>query len=471
MDSLKNFLLFFLCLAGFLLCTPACAQDKAPNILLFYADDLGWMDLGIQGSSYYETPNIDRIGKEGIRFTQAYANAANCAPSRACLMTGLYPPSHGVYTVGNPDRGEVTKRKLIPTPNKTVLDPNLLTLPTFLKTKGYRTAIAGKWHLSPNPLPYGFDVNFGGNQQGHPKSYFSPYQNPNLEDGVPGEHLPERLSRELGNWIRENHHKPFFAYFPFYSVHTPIQAREDLIDKFGSKEPTLFHNKPAYAAMIEAMDQAVGHLLTLLDELGLAENTLVIFTSDNGAHGGQTLSRPLRGSKGMFYEGGIRVPFLLRGPMVSQPGTLNSSPVIGSDIFPTLIQILAEDSDTYQLDGQSFLSALSGTTLPERALFWHFPAYLQMYNKDRAFEDSHDKPWFRTSPVSVIRKGNWKLLQFFEKGEVELYNLRLDIGEIDNLAEEYPGEAKELLEELHNWQRSTQAPIPSQKNPFYSEGK
>ena len=373
------------------------------------------MDLSIQGSTYYETPNIDRIGKEGIQFTQAYSNAANCAPSRACLMTGLYSPRHGIYTVGNPDRGEVSRRRLIPIPNKTVLDTTLLTLPAYLKTKGYGTAIAGKWHLSPDPLPYGFDVNFGGNQQGHPKSYFSPYQNPNLPDGPNGEHLPERLSRELGKWIQENHEKPFFAYFPLYSVHTPIQARKDLIERYRDKEPSPFHNKPEYAAMIEAMDQAVGHLLNLLDELNLAENTLVIFTSDNGAHGGQTLSRPLRGSKGMFYEGGIRVPFLIRGPMVAEPGTQNSSPIIGSDIFPTIIDILEREYKG-QLDGHSFLPSLKGATFPERTLFWHFPAYLQMYKKDRAFEDSHDKPWFRTSPVSVIRKGNWKLLEFFEKG-------------------------------------------------------
>ena len=442
-------------------------ENTKPNIILFYADDLGWMDLGIQGSPYYKTPHIDRIALEGLRFTNAYANAANCAPSRASLMTGCYSPRHGIYTVGKSDRGKSENRKLIPATNKTVLDQQLLTLPQFLKNKGYRTCMAGKWHLSNDPLPYGFDENFGGFKAGHPKSYFSPYKNPSLNDGPEGEHLPDRLANEITNWISKHQSQPFFAYFSFYSVHTPIQARKDLIDKYKNTPPGQWHNKPEYAAMIEAMDQAVGKVLKLVDDLGLAENTLIIFTSDNGAHGGQTLSRPLRGAKGMYYEGGIRVPFLVKSPKIIKENTINDMPIIGSDIFPTIIDLVGEKTHLADLDGQSLLSHFKGIDKQERSIFWHFPAYLEMYSKDRAFEDSHDKPLFRTTPVSVIRQGNWKLLEFFETGETELYNLEQDKSEKKNLANRNPKKRSELYKKLKDWQKKTNAFLPVEKNSEY----
>ena len=436
------------------------ADITKPNIVLFYADDLGWMDVGIQGSKYYETPNIDRIAKEGMRFTNAYANAANCAPSRACLMTGLYPPRHGIYTVGNAARGKAKNRQIVPVTNKTVLDSNLLTLPAFLQNKGYQTAIAGKWHLSKDPTKYGFDTNFGGFQAGHPKSYFSPYKNPNLADGPDGEHLPDRLAKEMSNWIKQQKDEPFFAYFPFYSVHTPIQARADLIEKYQNKSPKKHHNKPEYAAMIEAMDLAIGKVLQTIDDLQLADNTIIIFTADNGAHGGQTLSRPLRGAKGMYYEGGIREPLMIKWTGKIESNSLNETPVIGNDLFPTIVDILNDKPVQEQLDGLSILPLLQGKPSADRALYWHFPAYLEMYKKDRAFEDSQGKPYFRTTPVSVIRDGDWKLLEYFETGELELYNLTTDIGEQDNLAQRNPTKANELHQKLKAWQGQTNAFIP-----------
>ena len=471
LKSIFLFSLFIYCLLFFQCATlkhPSIPLNK-PNIILFYADDLGWMDLRVQGSTYYETPNIDQIAKEGMRFTNAYANAANCAPSRACLITGLYAPRHGIYTVGKATRGKSKNRKLIPVENKTVLDSALLTLPGFLKNKGYQTAIAGKWHLSKGPEKYGFPTNFGGFQAGHPKSYFSPYKNPNLPDGPIGEHLPDRLADEMANWIKKQQNRPFFAYFPFYSVHTPIQARMDLTKKYKNKNPEKWHNKPEYAAMIEAMDEAVGKILNTIESLNLSDNTIVIFTSDNGAHGGQTLSRPLRGAKGMYYEGGIRVPFIIKYPKIIKPNSVNHTPIIGSDIFPTIADILQDEMVKNQLDGQSLLPIFKGETMVERSLFWHFPAYLEGYKKDRAYEDSHDLPWFRTTPVSVIQEGNWKLLEYFENGDLELYNLAEDIGERNNLALKHPLKIEALHKKLKEWRTNTNAYVPTQLNPNFVE--
>ncbi len=457
----------FLCCLCFQ-CTEKIPVTTKPNIVLFYADDLGWMDIAMQGSKYYETPNIDRIALEGMRFTNAYANAANCAPSRACLMTGLYPSRHGIYTVGNAARGKAKNRKIIPIDNKRVLDTALLTLPTFLRTKGYQTAIAGKWHLSKDPTDYGFVANFGGFQTGHPKSYFSPYKNPNLSDGPVGEHLPDRLANEMVNWIQQQQ-QPFFAYFPFYSVHTPIQARPDLVKKYQGKSPEQYHNKPEYAAMIEAMDLAIGKVLHNIDSLNLMDNTLIIFTADNGAHGGQTLSRPLRGAKGMYYEGGIREPLFIKWAGTVQPNTVNHTPVIGNDLFPTIADILGDKTVEQQLDGVSLMPLFQKKSIANRPLFWHFPAYLEMYKNDRAFEDSQGKPWFRTTPVSVIREGDWKLLEYFENGDLELYNLNTDIGEQQNLAKSNPQKRKELHQKLKAWRKQTNTPVPTEINPAYEQ--
>ena len=441
-----------------------CASAAPPNIVLIYADDLGYTDLSCQGSEFYETPNIDRIAKEGMTFTNAYAGAANCAPSRACLMTGHYPPRHGVFTVGNSDRGKAKNRKLIPIKNTEILDEKFVTLGEALQAKGYRTCVAGKWHLSKDPTKDGFHTNFGGTTWGHPKSYFSPYKNPYLKDGPKGEHLPERLGRDVANWIAENAKSPFFVYLPFYSVHTPIQAPKDLTAKYEKKPAHGSHRNPKYGAMLDAMDQAVGHILKTLDDNNLAQNTLVIFTSDNGPHGSVSRAEPLRGVKGMYYEGGIREPFLVRYPGVVKAGSTNVTPIIQIDLYPTFLE-LAGESIPKRLDGVSLISAFKSKPLADRSLFWHFPAYLQSYKAD---PDSASK-FFRTTPCSVIRKGDWKLIQYFEDGNLELYNLKNDLSEKENLAGKETEKTAELLKELKSWQMETKAPIPTVKNPKYEE--
>ena len=447
----------------FILDAPALPGQKPPNIILLYADDLGYTDLSCQGSDYYRTPNIDRLAREGMTFTHAYAAAANCAPSRASLMTGLYTPRHGVFTVANSDRGKAVHRQLIPVTNTTVLPRTLPTMAQVLKKAGYQTAVAGKWHLSKNPIPYGFDTNFGGLQWGAPKSYFSPYRNPNLKDGPKGEHLPDRLSRDICKWITNAQKKenPFFVYFPFYSVHTPIQARKDLTAGYSGKSGT-HHKNPKYAAMIEAMDLAVGLILDLLDDLEIAEETVVVFTSDNGPHGSISNAKPLRGSKGMFYEGGIREPFLIRWPGRIKASSRTKTPIHQIDLLPTFAA-LGEAQTPKKLDGVDLGPLLRGESIAERPLFWHFPAYLQGYGKDLGSPFQY----FRTTPCGVVRHQGWKLIEYFEDGALELYNLREDPSEKTNRAGDEPEIRNQLKQLMQSWRKDTNAPVPTEKNPKF----
>jgi arylsulfatase A-like enzyme len=444
--------------------TAVSGQKAKPNIILLYADDLGYTDLSCQGSDYYRTPNIDRLAKEGMTFTNAYAAAANCAPSRASLMTGLYTPRHGVFTVGNSNRGKAAHRRLIPISNKIELTRKLPTMAQVLKGAGYRTAVAGKWHLSDDPTAYGFESNFGGLTWGAPKSYFSPYRNPKLKDGPRGEHLPARLATDLCNWIRSTQKKkdgPFFVYFPFYSVHTPIQARADLTAKYAGKSGT-HHRNAKYAAMIEAMDLAVGRILDLLDELELAKDTLVVFTSDNGPHGAVSNAKPLRGSKGMFYEGGIREPFLVRWPGRIRAASRLDTAIHQVDLLPTFAAVAGTEAPELQ-DGLDLSPLFRGDSLPDRPLFWHFPAYLQGYGKDLGSPFQH----FRTTPCGVVRQGSWKLIEYFEDGTLELYNLQQDSSEKNNLAEKETKRREQLHDLLKSWRKTTKAPVPTEKNPKF----
>lgn len=442
-------------------------ESSPPNIILLYADDLGYTDLSCQGSDYYRTPNIDRLASEGMTFTHAYAAAANCAPSRASLMTGLYTPRHGVFTVGNSDRGKAAHRRLIPVTNQTVLTRTLPTMAQVLKKAGYQTAVAGKWHLSKDPIPYGFDTNFGGLQWGAPKSYFSPYRNPNLKDGPKGEHLPARLAQEICSWINLAHKKdnPFFVYFPLYSVHTPIQARQDLTAKYEGRSGT-HHRNAKYAAMIEAMDLGVGKILDLLDKLEIAEDTVVVFTSDNGPHGAFSNAKPLRGSKGMFYEGGIREPFLIRWPGKIKASSRLETPIHQIDLLPTFAAIGKADPPE-KLDGVDLSPLLQGNPIPDRSLFWHFPAYLQGYGKDLGSPFQN----FRTTPCGVVRHGEWKLIEYFEDGALELYNLQEDPSEKKNRSAENPQIRDELHSLMKSWRKQTKAAIPRKKNPEFEGGK
>ena len=464
----NNILLFIFALFVNSGCNTNVKQSyKKPNIILILVDDLGWKDVGFMGSKYYETPNIDKLAKQGMVFTNAYANAPNCAPSRACLLTGQYTPRHGIYTVNSSERGNARLRKIIPTKNTTTLSTDKITIAEVLKEAGYVSASMGKWHMGNpptlGPKEQGFDVNIAGNHAGHPKSYFSPYKNLNLKDGKDGEHLTDRLTKEALSFIEINKEKPFFLYLPYYAVHTPLQGKEDKINKYKSKHATEEHSNPIYAAMIESVDDGIGEIMKKLDNLNLSENTIVIFFSDNGGNGGATAMDPLRGSKGMLYEGGIRVPLIVRWPGYIQPQSTCDTMVIGTDFFPTLTEIAeAKTTKDQIIDGKSIVKLLLAKEGFERdAIFWHFPAYLQGNEKG-----SRDK-YFRTRPGSVVRIGEWKLIQYFEDSELELYNLRKDIGETKNLAKDRPEKTIQLKKILEEWRESVNAPIPTKLNPKY----
>ncbi|NNE33791.1 MAG: sulfatase [Rhodothermales bacterium] len=453
-----------------LLLVAGCSKElPAPNVVFIYIDDLGWRDVGFMGSTYYETPHLDRLASQGMVFTNAYANAPNCAPSRASLLTGLYTPRHGIYTVGTPERGEAHLRKLIPVANTTALDTSFVTFAEVLEGAGFATAHMGKWHLGGDghlPTDQGFGLNVAGDHRGAPPAHFYPYERrgnalPDLHNGAKGEYLTDRLTDEAMRFIETHADESFFLYLAHYAVHTPIQAREVLVETFRQKPGDEAHNDPVYAAMIASVDEGVGRIMDQLDALGLAENTVVFFHSDNGGYGPATSMQPLRGSKGMLYEGGIRVPLAVRWPGRIEAGSSSDTPVIGTDIYPTLLEMADVVSPPgLELDGASLMPLLTGTaSLEPRNLFWHFPAYLEAYR-------GTTEPW-RTTPGGAVRQGDYKLVEFFEDGTLELYNLRGDIGEEVNLADEMPEKVQELRADLRAWREAVRATVPTEKNPAY----
>lgn len=454
-------------LASTLYIAPVGAKTVRPNIVLINIDDLGWADLTCNGSKYYETPNIDKLRKAGIWFSQAYAGAANSAPSRACMLTGQYSPRHGIYTVGNPNRGKAQHRKFIAAPNSETLPDGIQILPKALHEAGYQTFHVGKWHVTENPLRCGIDKNVGGNHAGHPASYFSPYRNADLSDGEKGEFLPDRLGQEAVNLINDaDRSRPFFLYYATYAVHTPLQAEPKLIEKYKRKHSTDAHFNPVYAALVEAMDRNVGRMLQAIHDNGLEKNTIVIFTSDNG--GVYNISRqwPLRAGKGSFYEGGIRVPLVVYQKGVYERTEISDVPVSQLDFFPTLLDLAGISSKDLTLDGKSLTKLLrkkKDSSLTDRALFWHFPAYLEGGNKETT-----DR-FFRTRPVSVVRKGKWKLIENYESETFELYDLTCDVSEREDLSSKFPKVVKSLSSLLDKWKSDINAPIPSLLNPKYKE--
>lgn len=443
---------------------------RPPNILFILIDDLGWKDVGYMGSCFYETPHIDQLANDGVVFTNAYAPAANCAPSRACIMSGQYPSRHGIYTVGSSERGRAEDRKLIPIPNTTTLADSIVTLAETLQKAGYQTAHIGKWHLGDDPCQQGFNLNIAGSHAGHPKSYFSPYRNPKLEDGPEGEYLTDRLTSEAIDFIKENAPnktgKPFFLYLPYFTVHTPLQGKEALIEKYRQKEACEGQNHAVYAAMVESADQNVGRLMEALREIGIRENTLVIFFSDNGGIAKFSSQNPLRAGKGSYYEGGIREPLIVSWPTQFSAGQTIDVPVSGIDFYPTLMETAGiKKEPEHTLDGESLLSLISeGKKLERKELYWHFPIYLQAYDPQK---DQSRDPLFRTRPGSAMRQGKWKMHEYFEDGELELYNLELDPGESHNLVDEKPRKAKQLHRLLKQWRDKTNAPVPAELNPQY----
>ncbi|WP_090383319.1 sulfatase [Dyadobacter sp. SG02] len=457
--------------------TQAFAQtQEKPNILFILVDDWGWTDLRSAGSKYYETPNIDRLRKEGMWFSQAYSVGPNCAPSRASLMTGKYTPRHGIYTVGNADRGNSVDRKLIPIENNTVLNPAFVTIAEELKNAGYSTGLIGKWQLGgkgkgADAHAQGFEHVIGGT--GGTSAYFYPYNkdgktspHEGITTGQEGEYLTDRLTDEALKFLDTHKQQPFFLYLSYFAVHTPIEAKADIITKYKSKKGDAYHHNPVYAAMIQSADEGIGRVLKQLDALNLTENTLVVFFSDNGGMGAVTAQHPLRGSKGMLYEGGVRVPLIVKWPGKTKAGSQTDSPVIGVDFYPTLLEVASIQKPlNAEVDGQSFLPLLSGKPAAQRDIFWHFPAYLEAYKGDQRNKDA-----FRTRPVSTIRSGDFKLHQFYEDGRVELYNIRADIGETKDLAKSNRAKTKELKDKLEAWKQKTHAPVPTQLNPEYAPG-
>ncbi len=441
----------------------ASADDAAhPNIVFILADDLGWTDLSCRGSGYYQTPNIDRLAAEGLDLTSYYV-CQNCAPTRAAIMSGQYAPRTGIYTVGSLARGDAADRRLVPPENATQLPLEIVTLPQALQSAGYATGMFGKWHLGNgarhHPSVRGFDEAIVSNGR-----HFNFETNPAVD--VPeGAYLADWLTDRAVEFITSHQEEPFFLYLPHFAVHTPLQAKPELIALYESRTPSGGHNHPTYAAMIHSVDESVGRILDTLDALQLAENTVVIFSSDNGGVGsyvvpdtgelkGTTDNSPLREGKGSLYEGGIRVPFFVRWPGVITPGTTCDVPTAHVDLFPTCIGIAGGEMPADQIVDGVNLTPLwrdPDSALDRDAIFWHFPGYLEAYISETTW---------RTTPVAVIRSGDFKLLEYFEDGHLELYNVTDDISETRNLVESDPEEAERLLHRLHLWRLETEADMP-----------
>ena len=455
-------------LVGMLLWGDATTAQDRPNILFIYLDDLGWRDTGFMGSDFYETPHLDRLAAEGMIFTSAYSCAANCAPARASLLSGQYTPRHRVFNVGTRPRGKAKYRRLEHVQGTDTLDPKMRTWAHHLQDAGYATALIGKWHLSDDPCAYGFDLNVGGTKSGSPPGgYYPPHVGaPGLKHAPGNEYLTDRLTGEAIDFVRAQRDQAWMVYLSHFAVHTPLDAKQQLVQKYRQKPAGKLHHHVAMATMIQAVDDGVGRLRQELEELGLLKKTAIIFCSDNGGFGPATDMAPLKGYKGTYYEGGIRIPFFVRWPEVVASGTRSDEPITGVDLYPTLCAIAGIRLPPEQtLDGESLLPLFQGRQRsgPTRALFWHFPCYLQSY----AVWGEQRDPLFRTRPCSVVRVGDWKLHEFFEDGAVELYNLREDIGETTDLQSRFPAKRDELLDRLRGWRQELDAPVPRKENSKY----
>ena len=439
-----------------------------PNVLFIFLDDYGWRDCGFMGSDYYETPYLDELAKSGMIFTNAYSASANCAPARACLLSGQYTPRHEIYNVGTSRRGNPKFGKWMHVPGTDTLPEGIRTWAHQIQAAGYRTGTIGKWHLSDDPLPYGFDFNFAGTHSGSPpRGYYPPHPKaPGLKNAPSDEYLTDRLTDEAISFIDRNRKQPWFLYLTHFAVHTPLQGKSDLVAKYNAKPRGELHSHAVMAAMIESVDTGVGRIMEKLEETGLKENTVIFFSSDNGGYGPATSMTPLKGYKGTYYEGGIREPMFVTWPGVIAAGSQSDEPVINVDFYPTFCEITKADLPQDQLrDGESLLPILlqNKNALKDRALFWHFPAYLQSYQRI----DGQRDLLYRSRPCSIIRHGRWKLHQYFEDGAIELYDLENDISESQNLAIRNPEKANELLSELRTWQSEINAPVPTKRNPRY----
>ena len=455
---------------------------KQTNFLFFLVDDMGWADIGANGSTFHETPHIDRLAKSGMRFTQGYAAGAVCSPTRASIMTGKHPVRVDI-TDWIPGQSNRPTNRLLHPEDRHSLPLKEVTLAEALKQHGYQTFFAGKWHLGKEgewPTDQGFDINIGGHHKGSPPGgYYAPWTNPALKAKRKGEYLTERLTAESVKFLKSRDKtKPFLLYLSYYNIHTPIQPYKKRIDHYKSKAeksftgPTPFEvehdgktrtrrDNPSLASMVAAVDDSVGALLDKLEELKLDKNTVVIFFSDNG--GLSTLGRigpgcnlPLRAGKGWLYEGGIREPTLIRAPGVTRPGSVSHKPMISMDFFPTMLDLAGLPlQPKLHVDGRSLLSQLKGNDTGQRTLHWHYPHY-------------HGSSW---KPGASIRDGDWKLIEFYHYNNFELYNLVKDPGERTDLAKRNPRKAAELRAKLSAWQKRMKAKMPVINPDYKAEGK
>lgn len=437
------------------------AESKRWNVVFILADDLGWTDLGCYGSRLYETPNIDRLAREGMRFTQNYSACTVCSPTRAALMTGKYP---GRLHITDWIPGQMPDNPKLIVPDWTKYLPlEEKTIANVFHEAGYGTAAFGKWHLGGEayyPDKHGFDTFLAGTDKPNTEHYFSPYHIPTLPDGPPGEYVTDRLTQESLKFIDANKDKPFFLYLPHFAVHLPLQAKKKLIAKYEAKiKPGDAQGNATYAAMIDSLDQSVGRIRRELDKLKIAEHTLVVFASDNGGRVPTTSNLPLRVGKGSCYEGGTRVPLIVYWPGETKAGSVCETPVISMDLYPTFTEIAGiKGGAKTAVDGVSLVPLLKQTGDWKRdELFWHYPHY-QHYQKGG------------TTPYSAIRKGDLKLIEFLADNRVELYNLRDDIGEQHDLAASMPDKVDELRKRLHAWREEVGAQMPT-RNPKYDPSK
>ncbi len=455
-------------------CSPE-KENPPPNFLFILADDLGYHDLSCMGSQYYETPHIDRIAQEGVIFTHGYATCQVCSPSRASIMSGKFPARHGITDwigakTGERWREQGRHNKLLPPEYVRNLPVDYITLPEALQQEGYKTFFAGKWHLGSQgswPTDHGFDINKGGWDVGSPRGgYFAPWENPNLESGEDGENLSMRLAKETSQFIREHQDSTFFAFLSFYAVHGPIQTTREKWSKYQKKAVgqgiaengfamgkflpiRQTQDNPVYAGLVEAMDDAVGEVLRTLDELGLDDNTVVVFTSDNGGVAAgdafATSNLPLKAGKGYQFEGGIREPYFMKVPLFSPAAKNIRTPVTGTDFYPTFLELAGVDllPEEHQ-DGISLVPLLEGNQIPERPLIWHYPHYGNQGGE----------------PSSIIRKGDWKLIHYYEDGRDELYNLQTDTGEQNDLFSTHTELGEELRSDLFAFLDEVDAGFP-----------
>ncbi len=452
-----------------------CASAKKPNVLFILVDDMGWKDLSNEGSSFYESPNVDRIAREGMKFTRGYATCQVCSPSRASILTGKYPTNHGITTwigdrAGEAWRGAGRHDSHLPPEYERNLRASEITLAEAMKADGYKTFFAGKWHLGSKgswPTDHGFEINKGGWDVGSPRGgFFSPWQNPNLESGPKGESLTLRLGRETADFIEDHKDQPFLAYLSFYTVHGPIQTTPELWKKYRNKaeksglvkERFVFDRRlnvrqvqdcPIYAGMIELMDNAIGTVLAKLDEHGLDKNTIICFTSDNGGVSSgdafATSNLPLRGGKGRQWEGGIREPFYLKAPGTTKPGSTSDVPVSGIDWYPTILELCDVPLPKKQkVDGVSLIPLLRGKTIPHRPIYWHYPHYGNQGGE----------------PSSIIMERDWKLIHYHEDGRDELYHLGKDQAEQNDLFAKESKRARQMRKTLDAWLKKTKAKFP-----------